>query len=1624
VVLACLATAPAAFATTRIWLGNTSLWSNAGNWSPGGVPQNGDSLSFPAGNQFTVFSMNNDLASLSVDGITFTGAGYTLNGNALTLNQGITDNHSGALNRVNCALQFTSGGGRFNSIDVGQLEIGGTTTLANNQDLIVTPLVTNLTVSGVIQGNGGLVKRGDGALFLRGNSANTYTGATRVEGGWLHLAKPSGARAISAAVTIDADFIGSASLSDDLPGQYPPTLSMFITNGGSWLITNGATVSSLSMDDATLDGTGLLNLECDVNAQGFCQAFCSFNLGSQSRTFSVHRDNSAQQLDVFGVILGPLGQNTSGIIKEGEGLLILKNQNTYLGATLIKDGELIVQHGGALGASGAGAETRLQGGSLRFDGGAFTCPEPIVADSNAFIRFSGSNTLTGPLTINSSCEFWGLLNSDFLELRNTIDGPGGIPDFYGPGGIQIWIGKVRLSGTAPNTFGGGTLVAAAGLGWQGVLELAKPDNVVATPGLVFIRGYGAPAGEAFLRQSQDGGVTNVLIGHGAAWQLNGHTATPTALAFTGDGYVDTQGGLLQLTNPGTNQLRVILDPFIHDYTAGISGRLLCAALTNNFLIESNLTLNVAARVSGGANVVKEGLGTLRFSNSNSFTGPVTVNAGQFTAAHAFALGTAAAGTFVNDNGSLALDGGFSGIEFAGETVTLNSTNPAALISLGPVTNTWSGNIVLQRTAGIVVQDPAGGLTHFGGISQFDSSAISGPGGFTKSGEGALFVTALTGGNTYTGTTTITDGVLEATRRGRSLSDNIIVTGGNTVLRTGRPGTIFNSVPTVLPVGASVTVTNGAQWTMNPTNFETIGRLIGNGRLDIGAGGALTVSNSVSCTFSGAVSGSGALNKRGLATLRFTGQSPSYTGPATVFDGTYKVDGYFASSPVAVKLSSILRGSGAVGDVTVENGGVVRVDPANSGVLGGAMQFNSATFQTGGVLAAGFFGPDPTGGNDSLYVLNGVTLSNAAHSFGFLYPPHEGDVMTLIQNVSANAISGAFSGFPEGALRNIGQIPVVASYVGGNGNDLTLTVTNLPLGGGGSQLVGGTGSNNLTPNDCSLLTLIVTNRGSVTISNLHGTLRSLTPGMVVTISEASFPDLAANARGTNATPFPIRTTSDFPCGGGAQLELVLTSSNVPPVAILYTVPGASGFDLDFDGIHDEVDVAANTFAGVVNNFTIELWANPAGNRTQTAETNAGISGVSVPLHQSQRFAVFPDRGNIAYGVSHVGAGLSIGRNGISTYEQGTNHLPSRLVYSNSVSGWTHVALVYASRQPWLYVDGELVRSGSASIFTSVHPSASLGGSTQAAYGNFEGQLDEVRIWNTALSQAQIQSNMTHSLTGTEPGLVTYFRCDEGSGDILTDSAAASPNPTGSLADGARFVLSDRGPFTLPDGPACDSGGGACESCYIVSGTFTTNTPTLLAPLSPDGSPSLCLPAKPCPGTFPLALPPTPYTQHTFTNSSGTQVCVTAQLHFDCPAAPQGAMHVAAYLGSMDTNTPCANYLGDAGGDGTAAFSFTVPAGSNVVLVVTAWTPGIGCDAYSLELFGLPCPPPVLAISHEAEPQKVRVHWSTAYPEFHAQQVGTLTGAFLNVVQPTAIVGGRYALTNITAHPDQFYRLIKP
>jgi len=102
---------------------------------------------------------------------------------------------------------------------------------------------------------------------------------------------------------------------------------------------------------------------------------------------------------------------------------------------------------------------------------------------------------------------------------------------------------------------------------------------------------------------------------------------------------------------------------------------------------------------------------------------------------------------------------------------------------------------------------------------------------------------------------------------------------------------------------------------------------------------------------------------------------------------------------------------------------------------------------------------------------------------------------------------------------------------------------------------------------------------------------------------------------------------------------------------------------------------------------------------------------------------------------------------------------------------------------------------------------------------------------------------------------------------------------------------------------------------------------------------------------------------------------------------------------------------------------VPAGSNFLVVVMARATNLVCNSYTLELCGLPCPAPVLAIARETDPGKVRLNWSTAFPGFAAEQVGSLGRPFSDLSQTPVILGGRYALTNIPAVSNAFYRLKK-
>ncbi|MHA1280018.1 MAG: LamG domain-containing protein, partial [Candidatus Helarchaeota archaeon] len=134
----------------------------------------------------------------------------------------------------------------------------------------------------------------------------------------------------------------------------------------------------------------------------------------------------------------------------------------------------------------------------------------------------------------------------------------------------------------------------------------------------------------------------------------------------------------------------------------------------------------------------------------------------------------------------------------------------------------------------------------------------------------------------------------------------------------------------------------------------------------------------------------------------------------------------------------------------------------------------------------------------------------------------------------------------------------------------------------------------------------------------------------------------------------------------------------------------------------------------------------------------------------------------------GYGLAIYHNKLESYV----YTSSGVISTRSVSGktdlnineWYFVTCVYDGKKAQLYLNGNPygeAQYGSGNILSANH-SLHIGKYDVAEMLYFDGVIDEVRIYNRALSPAEVRD-----LYNWAPGPVTYYNFDEGSGTILHD-----------------------------------------------------------------------------------------------------------------------------------------------------------------------------------------------------------------------------------------------------------------
>ncbi|MGK6307323.1 autotransporter-associated beta strand repeat-containing protein [Variovorax sp. DT-64] len=935
----------------------------------------------------------------------------------------------------------------------------------------VTNAGANLRFDGQVVSPDGanLIAKGPGTLTL-GNTANTYSGTTTIDGGTLAVTE-----------------LGNGGTASSIGTSSSASSSLVMKNGGK-LAYLGGTASS--------DRGFLLNTSGGIDVT-----------------------NGATTLTMSGVVAGSLAGGTGGAFtKTGAGTLVLSGTNTYSGGTTVSAGTLragsadafgsgpIAVNGGATldiadiadvragGLSGTGtlnlgvlSSTRylIDGNSSVF-GGIISGAGGVTLGSGTQ-TFSGcQHTYAGPTTI------WGTLNISCLPN-------GGVASDIGasgadPGNLVLSGGTLNYQGGTTTTDRGFTLTAGSTISVQnpattltfsgqatggaglvksgsGTLVLGGTTNNYTGGTTVSAGILRAGATNAFGTATTAGGMT-VANAAGAILDMNGFDTTVSAL----DGGGST-GGEIRLTDK-TLTIRT---------GGGVNA------------------WDFAGVISGTGNLVKNGASNQYLSGCGStYTGTTTINAGVLSVdclanggtASAIGASDSTAGNLVLNGGTLAYTGaggstnrqftlgGSAAIDASGTgAIAFTSTAPITLTGTAARTLTLTGTNTGSNSLSALIADSGTGATSLSktgtgtwilmnsGSTYTGVTTITGGGvlGVDKLADGGLASSIGASGNAATNLVIGTGSTLRYTGAGDSSNRRFTLLSGSTFIESSGSGpinlsntgtvslagatagasgsglahvvnlggtntntNIFGATLTDAGTGKTTLSKNGTGlWVLTGNSTFTGDSIINQGNLMVGNGGTsgnvgagnvyvtnpdstLSVNRSDSFTLAGTLIGAGTLAQVGPGTTILT-STGSNIGNTTVSAGTLQVNGALTTATLAMSGTSALTVNG-----TVQASG-----PAPTALTGdaGASTLNvniGATLRASGDLGAGadtlnLAGTLGTGagtlglgtGNDTLVLNDGGTIAGVVDG-GSGGESGAGDTLQ-VNNTAGRTLDGAGTG---------------------------------------------------------------------------------------------------------------------------------------------------------------------------------------------------------------------------------------------------------------------------------------------------------------------------------------------------------------------------------------------------------------------------------------------------------------------------------------------------------------------------------------------------------------------------------------------------------------------------------------
>jgi autotransporter-associated beta strand protein len=763
--------------------------------------------------------------------------------------------------------------------------------------------------------DGGITKDGTGALLL--DRANTHTNTTLTSG---DLLIGNDAAVGTGTVNLNGGTFASASAT-------ARTVTNALSIGGD--ITLGQASG----------GTGVLT-------------FSNANLGGASRNI-----NAAVNANFVGAV------TNGSLVKSGTATLALSNTGTSLANLNITAGTVAVQTNasvGGLAGSGTGALS-LAGGTLTINastnssfGQAITGAGALTKSGAGTVTLTGANNFSGATTINAGTL---AVNGTNSTSAVTINSTGTLAGTGSVGATTVKSGGFISPGNSIGTLAVDVLTLEGGGGY--VWEVANVTGSAGTDyDLISVGGgtgnatVSATSGNPFtIYLTSYTGFTNWNAGGTFSWNIidwgtvtgfDASAFTVNTNNFTGSisgtfTFANTNGYLVMSYAAGTPTY----DTNSGTWSAGFVPSL---ANGNNAIFDGpggNATNNISTNTLTS-------LGNLTFSNT---AGAYTLSADSGSAGFDAASRLLVGGNIVNDSTSA------------------QTINMALGFDAARTIDAAAGNMTFGGTISNGV-----GLIFTGASNNTVSGVVSGAGTVAKTGTGTLF---LNGANTYTGATTISNGVVQlgnATGLGATNGGTTVVSGATLDLNGQAVGA------EALSLAGTGVGGNGALINSSASASSLSGAVTLTGDSTVGTTGNMTLS--------GAVGGAFSLTKIGAATLTLSA-SNAYSGGTVINAGAVMAGNNNSFGTGAITING--GGIGSTNSRTIANNLVAGGDFFMGGStttygggfdLGGATRTvtfsNTATFNgviaNGGLtISAGGLGTDITLAASNTYT--GVTTIN-------------------------------------------------------------------------------------------------------------------------------------------------------------------------------------------------------------------------------------------------------------------------------------------------------------------------------------------------------------------------------------------------------------------------------------------------------------------------------------------------------------------------------------------------------------------------------------------------------------------------------------------------------------------------